>query len=328
MTERGLSHIEFARQEKTIEIKKVGNEQKFTILDVVISHEKPLKLEFDIQKQPIYLKEGDQTDFEGVIVDHESEKVKSLLEESRLLKNLPEKERLHRVMELVRSNLKFPFKEELEEIGQETYNQVEEGSLPIRLSKLVELGYGQCRHFAPLYLVLAQEAGLEGQLASGDKLINIIRTDNNKPLFKSVKPGESVASHQWVSIILKNGDWITVDPTKNLIADNQKALEMVTKANYQEDILGSSNSIEAPPNIHFDDSGMFFRPNTGEIKTDMLVIRPEIKKSLHGFRDRNGQFGYVIKKEKIEEFRGDLDLSAIREFKKNNIDIKSVRVVQ
>jgi hypothetical protein len=200
------------------------------------------QVEFLIEKKPIMIEDGlVYGGICGVLIDKNSPNVENFLESASQLKELPEIERLPKIMEIVRSNIKYPYPNviaELENRNKELANWINEKmgkrNETLLLSEILEKGYGICRHLPVVYILLAQEAGLRGAILStaGSYIRNILRSDTQEPLFKLVGVGEIAPSHQWLEILLSSGEWIPVDPSTNLIGDTKEGMEMFKSANY------------------------------------------------------------------------------------------------
>ena len=200
-------------------------------------------VEFVIEKKPITIEDGFTYGGPGgVLIDRKGPNVENFLALASELKELPQEERLPKIMEIVRSHIKYPYPNivsELENSNKELAdwidNKMGKKSEIILLSEVLEKGYGICRHLSPIYLLLAQEAELRGVILStepNNPIKNILRTDTKEPLFKLVGVGGKIPSHQWVEILLDSGKWVPVDPSTNLIGDTEEKIEMFNSANY------------------------------------------------------------------------------------------------
>jgi len=255
-------------------------------------------VEFLIEKKPIIMEDGLMYGRPlGVLIDKKSPKVENLLQQARQLKELPEEKRIQKVMEIVRSNVKYPYPETVAELQNTNnnlaewinMNMVKENQV-ITLSDLVEKGYGVCRHLSVLYLFLAQEAGLKGAIMRTDPdnpIRNILRTDNKEPLFKLVEIGDEAPSHAWVEIQLSSNRWIPVDPSTNLIGDTTANLEMFNSANYmaaatynlersvkpKENIVGLFNKIYFKPGEPVTKGSAYIAPKKHlSLETGMKIL--------------------------------------------------------
>ena len=223
--------INFSEKEAKIEFSNLSfqNEQ---------DHSK--EFEIDFEKEPVVLKIGEKY-AQYNIYDSESGKMKSIVEEVLKHKDLPEKERLSKILEILRKYISYPYKETVEEIKKtnpDSAKWIEENlslsdfpTNPNKLSDIFENGYGICGNLSLAYLYLAEKVGLNGVILSGDEIKNIERSDNNGPLFKSRKVGEQAPSHVWCEIKLKNGEWVPVDPSTKLIGD-ENGISDFKRANY------------------------------------------------------------------------------------------------
>jgi hypothetical protein len=227
---------------ETIKISLSEKEAKieFSNLSLQTEQDHSNKFEIDFEKDPLVLEKG------GIyaqynIYDFESEKMKSISGEVLKFKDLPEKELLHKILEILRNNISYPYKETVEEVKKtnpDLAKWLEENlslsnlpANPNKLSEIFEKGYGICGNLSLAYIYLAEKVGLNGIILSGDELKNIERSDNGQPLFKSRNIGEPAPSHVWCEIKLKNGEWFPVDPSTKLIGD-ENGISDFKKANY------------------------------------------------------------------------------------------------
>jgi len=199
-------------------------------------HSKEFVIKFE--KEPTRLEEGKQY-AQYCIFDKETEKMKSIVDEVKQFQNLPEEERLPKILKILRQYVKYPFKKEGDDLklkDSELAAWVETNLLTdaikiMNLSDTFEKGYGICGNLSLAYLYLAEKAGLQGTIMSSEVIKNINRSDNNEQLFKLVDVGKRAPSHFWCEIKLSSGKWIPVDPSTNLIGD-EKGIEDFKKANY------------------------------------------------------------------------------------------------
>ncbi len=197
-----------------------------------------------IEKQPIELVEGRSYSNHAVLIDKETEGMKTFAEEVETLLGLPEKERPARVLEIFRNRMRYAYNDTIEELSETDPDLAKwvaentglnSSASNVPLSQILEKGYGVCRHLAVAYLWLAQKAGLKGVILGSDwsVLKNIKRRDTGEKLFKSAKVGQPItAPHSWVEIKTSDGQWIPVDPSTNLVGDNEDSLAMFQEANY------------------------------------------------------------------------------------------------
>ncbi|RLI90706.1 MAG: hypothetical protein DRO89_05400, partial [Candidatus Altiarchaeales archaeon] len=226
---------------------------KVTTPEVEITPEKRIPIQVTIRRHPVEINEGDVL-FHTVTIDS-SDKLNKLKEKARELKELPERDRIKAVNELVRKTLRYPY-----ELGREKIS--EEAGKRVNLSEVVEKGVGVCGHFSALYAVLAQEAGLKVAPQSG-KVKNIMRPGTGERLFKAYELGEEIY-HAWIEIELNDGTWIPVDPTANVVGV-EKGVDVFKEANYVElaaDIVEFKN---LPDEITADKGELRFLPGEREI---------------------------------------------------------------
>lgn len=190
-------------------------------------HSKEFSIKFE--KEPIDLEKGKMYT-QYAVFDKETDKMLSISKELEHYKDLPEKEKLAKTLDILRKNIQYPYKKDIENLKitnpnlaewVEKSNMLSSGWSPINLSDTFEKGYGICGNLALAYLYLAEKIGLKGVILSGDEIININRTDNNGPLFRVVDVGQRAPSHYWCEIELSNGEWMPVDPSTKLIGDEK-----------------------------------------------------------------------------------------------------------
>lgn len=211
----------------------------------------PLEFALTMQKEPTSIRPGmiiEKIEFD--IYNPALSDIRTQIDE---IKKSAEVKRPRMVLELLRSKIQYPYEWVLQELTQVNAQQAEwvknhitdAGSKNprLRLSDIISFGYGECRHFAVSYLYLAHEAGLTVALSNNgpDNYIgggpgpikNIPRRDDGQKLFKSCEIGKPIwAGHEWVEI--KLGDrWMPVDPTTNLVGDNDEERTTFLDANYR-----------------------------------------------------------------------------------------------
>jgi hypothetical protein len=250
----------------------------------------PLVFSVTLQKEVTSLKPEEP-------VGDELPALQDMLTAAKALRAIPEQERPRQIMELLRSRVQYAHQgaiKKIEESDQQLATEVRDfnGFPPLlqlsTLRRAVQLGYGICGPLSVGMLVLGKEAGLEGAFlgnspragkASGDDpnpIKNVIRLDNNQPLFKGDKNyGHSIpVAHSWVEFKLSDGTWMPVDPSAELVGDTEKGLQTFKAANYRASV-GSTLKISALP-----DGAQFagtrdleFLPGE-DLHTGMLAITP------------------------------------------------------
>lgn len=214
------------------------------------SDSEPLRFRITVEKVPTNVERGKA--ISNVIIDSHNRELRPLLKQARALRRIPEEERPRKILELVSSKMSFACAENIEILSKtnpesaawvaENVGLSSTGETAVRLSDLVRHGYGVCRHFAAVTLVLAKEAKMEGALMTNEGrsdnasdpivLINITRTDTGEPVFKSAKVGEQVTgAHAWVELKTRKG-WIPMDSSHNLVGDTPENVQMFRDANY------------------------------------------------------------------------------------------------
>lgn len=299
---------EINNRESTDYKEETENKVTFHFKDLDLNQENPRseEVQFVVEKQPITIQEGNiYPEGTGVIIDSNGSQIPTLLEKARDLQELPEEERIHKVLELVRKNLKFPYSESITKVSETNPSLAEwveeniyPNSKPVKLSELLEKGYGICKHLSALYLYLAQEAGLEGVYLSinRDTITNILRSDNGEPLFKMTAVGGKMpVAHGWVEIKTSSGKWIPVDPTTNLVGDTEDGLSMFKQANYIAEVTGFKADITPSASIDSRLNG-FFEPAQSNTLASVYI-------------QGNSSSNTKTKKTTYSPYKGDVELT-------------------
>ncbi len=236
---------------------------------------------------------------DNITIDSESPKLQEMREEARVLREIPERERPRRLLELLRSNVGFAYEDVMAEIAvdrPETASWVAENTGPkvyknVTLSQVVDYGYGVCRHLSVAMLDLAREAGMEGAYASYSPpmaptpeqdprylIKNVIRPDNGKPIFRTGAPGDYAwSAHAWVELKTSDGEWIPVDPTTQLVGDTLEGLETFREANYIAFPTASFRIDGLPPDTKdYDFGSLWFLAGEGK-KTGTIKINSRLR---------------------------------------------------
>ena len=239
----GKTHFDISR------LKLAGKTGAFTI---------PLLL----RKTPID-KITAQSKIDGNVVVGESKELDELMLKATKITGLPAEPKLRKLMELTRSTLKYFGKaarkeiklDSLEKLDWLDQNVTSKSGYKASLAETLDRGYGICGHFTALYAVLAQQSGLDVVVnhADGDmEPINIVRSDNNLPLFKEVPVGKRTGAHIFLEV-LKDNQAIPVDPTTNLIGLSEEERKVFETARYYDVVLawGQQETDVRPPNRLF-----------------------------------------------------------------------------
>lgn len=194
------------------------------------SKEQPLDFQVTLEKQPTKITNG--TVIENITVDRENPAIQPMLEQARQLKDIPERERPRKIMELLRSNVQFAYNEVVDELAKTKPELAEwvarntginsSSATPLRLSEFVDAGHGVCRHLSVAMLVLADEAGMQGayQTTAPHREAkytahNVVRRDNGEPLFKMSKVDDPIGGHAWVEIRTSKGEGYLLTPQQS-----------------------------------------------------------------------------------------------------------------
>ncbi|MEI6886947.1 MAG: transglutaminase domain-containing protein [bacterium] len=170
--------------------------------------------------------------------------LRNLISEASKLKDIPVYERIHKIVEMTRSQLKYfdsSYKELFKSSDPEKYNWLIENvtnSYNGSLADVVEQGYGICANFTVLCAYLCQSAGLDVVLntCGNPSPKNIIRSDTSKPIFRFSPLNEMVGGHTWLEVI--NGEeLIPVDPTVNLVGTTPEIRAIFEESGYIDHLL-------------------------------------------------------------------------------------------
>lgn len=227
----------------------------------------------------------------------ESSILEEMLKKARQLKTIAKRDRPRKVMEILRSHIKYSYEKTLSDLEAsypERVNAIRENNnMPfVQLSTLknaAELGYANCGPLSIGMLILGKEAGLEGAFLGNasdlgktkskdpNPIKNIIRSDTGEAIFKSGSPiGANIpAAHAWVEFKMDDDKWIPVDPSTELVGDTKEGMEIFKEANYRASPGILLNISPLPEGvIHLGTRDLEFLP--GESKhTGQLQILPE-----------------------------------------------------
>lgn len=214
-------------------------------------------IEVIYEKHPIVIEPGSFPNGKTEIDLEPTEDMQRLGTEAVQLKELPELDRLPAILDLLRSNIEYPYAETLEQLQDENAALADwikdrllpEGSGgPNKLSEVIEKGYGVCNELSVAYLWLAQHAGLSGVLLRSDydQITNINRADSDKPLFRETPLGGKVPAHAWVEIRTKSRGWVPVDPSTRYIGDTDEKLQTFHEAGYMAHMVVDGLSTVEP----------------------------------------------------------------------------------
>lgn len=251
------------------------------------------KIRVKVEKQPLQLVQGNTYLRNEIVFDKETENMQQLASQAEALTAISERERPRAVLELFRRNVRYAYDnivEELQETNPELAKWIAGNTglscktgITVKLSDIIDKGYGVCRHLATGYLWLAQKAGLEGTLMVSilGGITNIKRSDTGEQLFKSVPVGEGLAHHAWTEIRLADGSWVPVDPSVNLVGDNKESMAMFREADYRA-LANEGLELQASPVEKLDTlvggKNIIFRPGDstadGNFVLKLVSTRP------------------------------------------------------
>lgn len=254
-----------------------------------LSAESPVSpsVKVTVEKLPLPMEVGKLYGHSDVLFDQETENMQRLASQAEALNSLPEDQRPRELLKLFRSNVHYAYNAVVSELTKTNPELAEwvskntgldsSGGNQVKLSDIIDKGYGVCRHLSVGYLWLASKAGLEGTLmVSGSSgITNIQRTDNGEYLFKSADIGQEVGAHAWSELKLSNGRWIPVDPSVQLVGDTEEGLEMFRKARY-EGVGNEGIDTEASPRNKLfvttsTKKGVVFMPGEATAKAEYIL---------------------------------------------------------
>lgn len=187
---------------------------------------------------------------EGIELDEITPKINQIKNEiASMCEGKKDREKPRIILDIMKKYMQYGFKDIIvdNKLAQEVVSLSK-----CKISELVESGFGICKHLSPLYLYFATEVGLSGllQISSGQEdFINIYRDKENKSkLFQSKEVGQKIGGHMWANIEI-DGEWILVDPSVNLVGDNESDLAIIEQAGYKSLIYAPSIHSDSPENI-------------------------------------------------------------------------------
>lgn len=226
-----------------------GREAEVFVSDVEITEHRSVNFRIRIKKLPLPRIPTKGVFFiQTVCVDPESTCLRELTKRAREIRSLREERKISTLLRMVRETFRYPFPsliQRLEKDNPEDAEWIKEyikgTQVHAPFSEFIKRGYGECRHYAVLFAILAQAAGLEVILAwcLERVLVNVIRRDTQEPLFVTVPLGEVNAGHAWNEVRIQSGEWVPVDPTKNLNGLNFSEREIFIEANYVHFLSGA-----------------------------------------------------------------------------------------
>lgn len=204
-----------------------------------------------------------------------------LAAEAAKLQTLPEIDRLYPLLDLLRSNIEYPYPQTVNDLEQKNpglADWVQQNVLvggnggTSKVSELFKNGYAICNQLSVGYLWLAEQAGLKGVIAHDvGGIHNVTSPDTGLPLFKSVGLGEPVAPHSWVEI--QTGDeWIPVDPSTKLAGTDVERFNTFDNAGYRAHLLlGGISTVDPNRSIQTANRIAELRPGSEEVAIDTRV---------------------------------------------------------
>ena len=302
-------------QEGSFEISSKGN--------VDISYDSPLEIEVTISKEPNEIGEG--MSINSIEIDSEGERLHEAIQKAQGLKEIPLEDRPRKVMELVREYINYAYPEDVEELRKTDSNKadfieanlgVESLNSLVKLSQVFENGYGVCRHLSVAALVLGKEAGLEGMYATSPieafGVKNILHPETKEKLFKLTELDRRTGQHAWVEFKVGE-DWISVDPSTQIVADNQQELEVFQQAEYVADFRRAVTVSNLPENLHVRNEGFAFGPGDRD-SNGKLLIEPKtfisLKESIPG-EPFSGSLRFTVTQGEDETFANRIEIATV-----------------
>lgn len=265
-----MEHYYTPEQKQTINFSKLvelTNEKPSCEIGVVNVTEIPVS-KIDIESE-VSLRH------EGIELDEITPKINQIKNEmATMCEGKEDREKPRIILEIMRKYMQYGFKDLIvdNKLAQEVVS-----SSKCKISELVESGFGICRHLSPLYLYFATEVGLSGllQITSGQEdFTNVFRDKENKSkLFQSKEIGQKIGGHMWANIEI-DGKWILVDPSVNLVVDNEYDLQIIKQANYKSLIYAPAIHSDSPTNISITGESIY-NPvdNTGRPSQMKIVLQ-------------------------------------------------------
>lgn len=233
-------------------------------------------------------------------VDNEG-KLSTIREEARSLQNLSERERISKLVELVRSNLTYIRSEdqltaipaERRAIAKKAWIDLNPSELePQSLSQIVADGLGVCSEYGTLFALLTNDAGMKAMLHSGDVTNQKIH-GTEELIFKN-QPEGGGEKHFWAEVETSDNDFIPVDPTAGFIGDTPEKL-----ATFQEAYKPGQFSVVSIPTVEGLPQGVTYERTKSDFlfgeSTHASNISFRLAKKLNG-------------ETRIPSYRGSLDL--------------------
>lgn len=216
-------------------------------------------IEVVYQKVPINVEPGAVANSKVEIDLEPSDEMRRLGAEAEALQALPELERLHAVLDLLRGSVDYPYTETVEQLREENAELatwIQDRLLPEgdggtkKLSEVLDKGYGACGELSAAYLWLAQHAGLKGIIMrshTDTPITNINRAGSDQPLFRETEPGGVTQVHAWTEILTESRGWVPVDPSTKYIGDTDERLQTFKDAGYMAHIMAHDNLVSVEP---------------------------------------------------------------------------------
>ena len=238
----------------------------------------------------------------SIEIDSEGEKLQEAIQRAQDLRQVPFEDKPRKVMELVREYVNYAYPEDVERLREvdpdkadfvEANLGVESFNSPVKLSQVFDNGFGVCRHLSVATLVLGKEAGLEGVYSTSPLetfgVKNILHPETREKLFKLTGLDKRTGMHAWVEFQVGE-NWVPVDPSTQLVGDNQQELEIFRQTEYVVDHRRSITTQNLPKNLETNMEGFGFGP--GE-KTSLgkLIIMPKTSPKIRtGEEIKSGPF--------------------------------------
>jgi hypothetical protein len=255
---RQPASTEQIEQSKSISIEKGENKASVIFKQLELNAEQPNSpdVRIVVEKQPIYLAEGESYADAAISIDSNADKLKEFEEPLSEIKELSEAERPMALLNLLREHVQYAYPDVMEKLAQNNPELAEwvaantglkSQNRNVPLSDFLSKGYGICKQLSVAYLYFAQLVGIQGCfMSSANGVIKNVIKEGNEKLFRSGEVGEPVSGHSWVELRLSDGRWVPVDPTTKLVGDTPEKLKLFTEANYIGFSTGLALSTNTP----------------------------------------------------------------------------------
>jgi hypothetical protein len=241
---------------------------------------------------------------QGMEIDLITPKIESITNEIlEACRNIGDEKKPRIILEIMKKYVSYGYKELIQDnpLAVEVVK-----STTCKISELVESGFGICRHLAPLYLYFATQVGLKGviqdNIATQKDFVNVYRDKVQKTkLFKNSEIGQKIGGHMWANIMV-NDKWIMVDPSVNLVGDNEYDIGLIEESGYKFQTYAPELKSDQPKNIR-----MYGKPASTKVSQTGKPVMVEIFVENEDLKETGGWFGNPVVPAKKSQFKGVID---------------------